>query len=498
MTIRIALDSEGKIHEVSTASSSGNEEFDQVAREILGDLEMLAKPPPEWVSDDDRVHITWSFARDKRQAGAASASLQRVKLPLTEALPRLLASGAISSAAHRILQEGRKGQKQEVVLLVVDQVIGLGLAQEDPKLVTMALEAVADGERKQFAPQVRAALSSADQRVAAAAARALGVVGDKTDQVRLASLARGQSGASSELSGSAAQALVALGQGQQTRRAALADLSGKDASARLASLAVFSQLESADAVRALSRILGGGARSSRAERTAAAGALGRQALKSPLAVKALIAGSGTADAAVRASCVAGIAQAAKAGLRNRIAYWKMMELVRNKDERVRAAAIQAAALLDPTRFAKELPAIKAGGSQLVVLSIASVLGELPGDVALSRLLDLASVRHVGMRTAAARGLGGHPGEKAGAALQVLLTDESPVVRAAAVAVLSGEQVLTPFLSDDDRSVQSIALTGLVRSLGRDKTTKLVTTKLAASGSDRELQLLLARAWLTGK
>jgi TonB family protein len=495
--IEISMDTEGQVLEVAMVTSSGNPEFDQVAEEVAGDLRGLPKPPGEWISDDDRVHVTWGFARDRRQAGAASASLRRVELPLASALPKLLEAGAIATASRRILkaEESDGTELHERLQTVVSRVLELALAEEDPKLATMALEAVAGGKLKDFATQARAAVQSTDQRVALAAVKALGVVGDSTDVELLAALARGRSAASPELSAAAAVSLVSLGKGAQTREAALTDLTGKDPTARLAGLAVFSSVDGTNAVAVLSRILSGAQKSSRAERVAAATALGKQAVKSPAALKSLLAGTGTSDAAVRTSCVSAIALAAGAGLRSRLAYWKVLELVRNKDERVRAASIRAAAQLDPTRFAKELRGIRAGGSKLVVLSIASVLGDLPGDLALARLLDLASVSHIGMRTAAATGLAKRKGDKAASAVQVLLTDESPVVREAALSALTNEQQLTPFLRDEAQSVQSAALSTIVLSLGTAKTSRLVTSKLAASGSDRASQVLWARAWL---
>lgn len=498
--VEIVLSPAGQVLQVSTVDSSGNQEFDQVAEEIVGDLQSLPKPPGEWISDDDRVHLMWSFARDRRQAGAASASIERVELPLAKALPKLLAAGEIAIAARRILTAGGDAGTVSPSRLkaVVHRVLELALLEDDPKIAAMALEAVASGELKDFATQARAAVNSTDEGVALAAAKALGVVGNKSDTSLLAALARGQSAASAELSAAAAVSLVALGKGAETRRAALADLLSKDLAARLAGLAVFSGLDSSEAVGPLARILSGAPKSSRPERVAVARALGRQALKSPAALKSLLAGAGNADAAVRASCVAAIAEAADAGLHSRVAYWKVLELVRNKDERVRAAAIVAAAHLEPKRFAKELQGIRAGGSKLVVLSIASVLGELPGELALSRLLDLAFVRDVGLRTAAAHGLAKKKGNQVIAALQTLLADESPAVRMAALASLSREQELRPFLSDDDPLVQASALSALVLSLGTAKTSKLVTSKLAASASDRATQVLLARAWLAGK
>jgi HEAT repeat protein len=248
-------------------------------------------------------------------------------------------------------------------------------------------------------------------------------------------------------------------------------------------------------VAGLAKILNGSNKKLRDERVAAAKALGKQASKSVPAVKALLAGAGTPDAAVRASCIGALGRAADEGMRSRIAYWKVLEFLADKDERVRAAAIRAAAKMDPVRFSKELKRVRAAGSKLVVLSIADVLGDLPGAIALGRLLDLAVAPDIGMRSAAAHGLAKREEDKAMLALQKLLADEAPAVRIAALSELKGEDRLKPFLQDPSPEVRAAALSALARELGAEETVRYVAALLAGSGSDRSLQVLWAQAWL---
>ncbi len=276
--------------------------------------------------------------------------------------------------------------------------------------------------------------------------------------------------------------------------AAIEGLSSAEEATRLAALAVLSQLEADDAVRPLSKILKGNSNASRVERSLAAAALGRQAVKVVAAQRALLASTRSPDAAIRTSCLNALASAAEAGLRSRAAFRKVMALVKNKDERVRAAAIHAAAKLAPLRFARELKTVRAGGSKLVVLSIARVLGELPGDVALSRLLDLASAPSPEMRKEAALGLARRDENQAEIALQTLLGDESAPVRVAAMTNLQHEPRLKILLRDSSSQVQVAALTTLIIALGKAKTSKMIATLLAASESDRALQVQLAQAW----
>src|SRR5437016_2432558 len=66
-----------------------------------------ARPPPtaELVSDDDRVHVRWLFARDDRQAGAATASIAHVQLALPLVVDKLVARHELARAAKRIASD---------------------------------------------------------------------------------------------------------------------------------------------------------------------------------------------------------------------------------------------------------------------------------------------------------------------------------------------------------------------------------------------------------
>jgi HEAT repeat protein len=447
------------------------------------------------VTDDNQVQVVWKFARDIRQAGSAGGSIRRVILPIAEALENLLAAGEIAKATQRVIDADGRSVSTQQVELILDTTLELALAGEDPTLKARALRVVATGERRRFKESARAALDSTDSEVALAATVALGVVGDKTDIARLEARTQGRRAASAAICEAAAVSLETLGRGPQTAMAAAAGIRSTESAERLASLAVLSQLMSVDAVAGLAKILNGGNKTLRDERVAAARALGKQAPKSARAVKALLAGAGTPDAAVRASCIGALASAASAGMRSRVSYWKVLEFLSDKDERVRSAAIRAAAKLDPVRFAKELKRVRAAGSELVILSIADVLGDIPGAIALGRLLDLAVAPHVGMRTAAARGLAKRKEAKAILAMPKLLTDEAPAVRAAALSNLKDADRLKPFLQDSSPEVRAAALGALVRELGKADTVALVAAQLASSGSDRSQQLLLAQSWL---
>jgi HEAT repeat protein len=381
--------------------------------------------------------------------------------------------------------------------MVLHRVLELALSEEAPAAKVMALEVVGAAKLADFRDQARALLLSTDKDVALAATMAIGSIGNKIDIATLEEFTSGERPASPGFCAAAATSLGILGRGPQVAMAAASNLQSPNRDARRAALAVLSklELESGEAVAVLAKILGGANKSSREERALAAAALGRQATRYAPALKALLAGTSSTDAALRTSCVEAIASSAKAGTRSRLAYWKVLELVRTKDERVRAAAVVALAALDPLRFSKEIQSVRAGGSQLVIMSMASVLGDLPGPIALRRLLDLAGVPNVGMRSAAALGLAKRQDDKAKMVLRSLLADAAPSVRVAALRSLTSEDELKPLLQDESTEVRVAALAALVTQLGKAQTARSAATMIAGTGPDRDLQVRLAKSWL---
>ncbi len=493
----LVMNREGTVLEVRPSKPSGNAEFDQVAQEITGELGALPKPPMTRLSDDDRVYLVWSFARDRRQAGPATATWKHVELPLAQALPKLLEGLQFATATQRVMDSnGTLADKAGLLAQVAVSVVGDGLQRTEPELQALALHTVGAARLKQYLPQARLALRSTEPAVSVAAIGALAAIGERSDSELLSTFAHGASGVSAQASSAAALAVQTLGQGPAVSTRAIADLASGNGEARHSALAVLSVLPAVDSVVPLSSLMLGKRKASRAERTAAAAALGRQASESSKAVKALLSGTSDGDASIRIACTNALAKAAHNGLRSRVAYWRTLELLKDKDERVRAAAVLAAAALDTGRFGKELSAIRAGGSKLVLLSIAEALAEIPGPVALERLLDLSSVADESMRIWAAKGLAKRSEPKAKKALLILLGDESAEVRGTAIAGVADSKDITPLLDDASALVQARALAVLTKREGRSQTASSLAGVLTMPDLDPLTQLLWVDAWLT--
>src|SRR5262245_57399658 len=100
-TFDLAVSKRGAIVERRQVETSGNGDFDTAIADVLGDASPLPAPPGELLSDDELAHVRWQFARDRRQAGPATARVVMVELPLLAVVDGLLARGELVRAARR-------------------------------------------------------------------------------------------------------------------------------------------------------------------------------------------------------------------------------------------------------------------------------------------------------------------------------------------------------------------------------------------------------------
>src|SRR6185295_9585071 len=102
VTFDLAIGPSGAIVRRTQIATSGNGDFDTAAADVLADASPLPAPPSEVVSDDGLAHLRWQFARDRRQAGAATARVVTVELPLVTVINDLIGRGELARAARRI------------------------------------------------------------------------------------------------------------------------------------------------------------------------------------------------------------------------------------------------------------------------------------------------------------------------------------------------------------------------------------------------------------
>jgi TonB family protein len=510
LAVRVGLeiDVDGSLVAMRVVSPSGDRAFDDAALEVAREALPLPRPPMALLSDDERLHLEWQFARDVRQAGPATARIRRVEWPLERALPALLSRGRVGEAARRIASAaesiGESDGAQQVLIdrfrEVCSAAVIQALTSDETSRQAAGVAAAAAAGLTAAAPALRkVAGGSIDPAVRRAAMRALGQLGDRAALPLLRQVALGEAGLSSEDIGAAAAALHAMKQDGDVRAAASKRLRSDSELDRWTALAVMTQVPVPEAVPDLVAFLRGDGRVVRAERITAAAALGAVAAQpgesARPALEALVDCLGVADAAQRAACAQAIAGAARAGEGGRPIVTRLLALLRDRDEGVRAAATLAAARLDPDRFAGSLPRLSGERSELVLASLAEGLAGVPGPRALSRLIRLAASKSPRVRSTAAASLARRTEPRAVETLARLTEHRDLAVRMVAVRADRRPAELRAALRDDEPEVAAAALGALVALEGRWRTLPEAAELLAALPASSSERALTARAWL---
>jgi TonB family protein len=501
------IDEQGDLVAMRLAATSGSHAFDEAALEVAREAVPLPHPPADLLSDDDRLHLEWRFSRDERQAGPATARVQRVAWPLERALPALLERGRIGEAARRVATAARTGAGSalETALVaglrqVCTAVVAHALASDDTTRQVSGVAVAVAAHLIATAPALRRLASgSMDPAVRRAALLALGQLGDRAAVPLLRQTALMELGQGSENSSAAAAALLAMGEDAEVRAATAQRLRSATEVGRSSALSIMAQVPVPEAVPDLIALLRSSGREPRAERITAAAALGAVAAQrgegAGAAMAALTDCLAVADAAQRAACAQAIGRAVAAVERGAPTYRKVTALLRDRDERVRAAATRAAALLDPERFARVLASLPREPSDLVLTAQAEGLARVPGKRALARLARLAESPSSSVRLAAVSSLLQRSEPRAAEILAGLAEHGDVAMRALALRGERRPAALRTALRDSAPEVRAAALAALVAREGRWRTLPEAAEMIAATPAESEERLWVARAWL---
>ena len=501
-SLALVIDVHGAVAEVSLAARSGNSEFDDAVLGVADDAAPFPAPPRAFLSDDDRAYVTWRFGRDQRQAGAATASLTRVEWPIERSVPKFLDDGNLTEAARRVAKGAGSdpgavalGFGERVMIAAVRE----GLASADAGVQRLAIGAAAVAKAKTAARELRAIADGAmDVELRGAAIEALAAIGDVDAAPLLVTILERDAGANLELTASAAHALAALDAKAEVARVVGAWLAAGKAGATPADRAkTWAALIAASGAPVPSAIADIGKLAATGEprvRGAVCRALGTAATVDGSAWKPLGRGLADPDASVRATCATAIAAAAAAGANSRATFWLLAPLLRDRDERVRAAAVLALGRLDAKRGKDNLVAQAKDKSALVQASLADALvraGEL------DRAAALLGHAEVSVRLAAATALG-TAGGAGGAAKLAGHTDADPAVRIAILTATSDKAALAAAASDADPAVAATAIRRLVVVSGRAATLAGSATVVADAAAGSAIRVQAAGAWLAAR
>jgi TonB family protein len=98
--LEIVLSPEGKLVDVRVAKPSGSTEFDSSAVDVVKASAPFEAASDDVLSDDGKVRILWTFARDDRRC--SGLSIDRRELPLAEAVKAMVAQGRDNAATARL------------------------------------------------------------------------------------------------------------------------------------------------------------------------------------------------------------------------------------------------------------------------------------------------------------------------------------------------------------------------------------------------------------
>lgn len=484
----LAIDGKGKIAVVSL-QTSGNADFDRAVHDALRDADPLPAPPRDMWSDDDRVHLQWMFARDRRRAGPATAHVVDVELPVVGVVERLVRAGDLTRAARRILKAPASAERSQAISLLAIAGLREGIASTDGASRRAAVEAIARADVRELLPAVRPLLTTtSDAELRLVAIEAASALADDASSEPLLAQLKADLADDPRLARAEAAALVGLGQGAQVADLAKAALDGQ----KRPNLAALEILAVAPVPQLAAQLATWARRGDPQTRAAVCMALA--GLPAKTALPLLAKGLRDRDAQVRVACITASrsVQRLPAGQRARL-----RELARDRDRSVRAAAVGALAALGASvaRVTDDpAPAVRAAHA-------AGLAGADPGE-AVTDLVVLVEDRHPDVRAAAWRSLAViAPKAKVGSLDELAaraLADPAALVREAAIALVADEDRLVRATTDANADVRTAAFVRLAMLRGRAGSEALLVERFAAAPPGSAERVRTALAWLLAR
>jgi len=477
-TFDLTIGGDGKMVARTQVETSGSGDFDTAAADVLADASPLPAPPSELASDDELVHLRWQFARDRRQAGPATARVLAIELPLGAVVDSLLGRGELARAANRIAAAAPGPDRAAAAGRVMIAALREALDSPNGAARRTAVEACGRARVHELAGAVRAQLvATADPELRVAAITAAGALGDRAAAPVLLVALHDELVQRSRVALARVAALVAIGHAADATEVVRAVLDGGPNVTALAAL-VFTPIPAlAD------KLATWAAHGDAATRGAVCAALPGAA--PARAVALIVRGLRDADATVRATCADAAAREDRvhpdaATLR------RLHELARDRDRAVRARAVAAIGVLDP---AHPVPAADDPAPE-VRAAFAATATE-------AELRALVADREPEVRAAGLAGLAAlaPPGDRAHDAAARAAGDPSAAVRRVAVAALDDAELLARLAGDDSPEVATAALVRLAALHGRAALTSQLLERLAAAPAGSTERARIALAWL---
>lgn len=490
----IAIDAGGRIVDIRLASS-GNADFDRAVRQVIGDAEPLPRPPRALWSDDDLVHVRWLFARDRRQAGPATATVEHVQLPVGSTVHRFVTQGELARAAQRIRREPASSARDAATHELMVAALGEGLRSTDATVRRAAVDAIGRAAVRELAAPVREMLTTtSDFELRVAALETVARLGDRAAVPAIVDQLRSDLVDDRRLAIVETQTLVTLGAGAEAA-ALVRDELERRATPNLVALHALSAVSIPELGARVTGWLGTGDARTRAAACEALASAPASARWSGIAR-----GLADRDATVRASCLDAARAAAPLPADAPRLLRRVTALVRDRDATVRARAVGALAALG----IGQLPDLGDDRAAEVRAAYARALAVARPDDAEARLRALLDDRDADVRadawaawlslplTAATNGVRAPLASRAA-------NDPAPQVRVAAIGALDDDALLARLATADDAAdVRTAATVALVARRGRTSSSDVLLERLAAAAPGSAERVRAARAWLLAR
>jgi TonB family protein len=506
----LVIDRAGRVVDVRLAHSSGNAEFDRAVHDAIADIHAFGPPPLELVSDDDRAHLRWLFARDRRQAGPATAEVVRVELPIAGVTAHLIADGDLARAARRVALAPPSADQAAATRRVMVAALAEALHGGDTAVRLAAVAAIAAAHVTELAGDVRALLAdTTGPELLLGAIAAAVALGDRESTAVLTAAVRfdfGGHGDSAPVIGelhprpfvtlALLRALVTLGAPFEVQVPVMHALAASKTPPHPILIEANAIAPLASDAMLAGWFARGDARTRAAVCVGLAGLAARPGTAPDRAEALLQRGLADRDAMVRARCTesaAVLSRDAQTHAQTKYAarfVAAIRELERDRDREVRAAAIAAAAVIDPAHL---VDASADSAAEVRVAYIQALV--LAGAPDAAKLRALADDRDVDVRATAWGALAAvAPPDRAMVARGA--ADPASQVRAAAVAILDDETTLDHLAASDDApEVRTAALVRLAHLRGRDRSTPQLLERLASAAPHSADRARVALAWL---
>jgi hypothetical protein len=493
-TAELVVDRRGQIVDLQL-SGSGNPDYDRAVRDAIVDAAPLAAPPLELLSDDDRLHVRWLFARDRRQAGPATAELVSVTLPLAAVVRRMIEHHELARASRRLASAPPGPERAAAIAQLVVAALHEALGSADGSVRRAAVDAIRRARVHDLAGEVRVLLAATtDTELRLAAIAAAVELGDRDATVPLEQQLPADLPEHSRLALAEIRGLVALGHGVAAAAAIRASISD----GAIPSTVALEAMQLVVIPELVPALAGWFARGDARTRAAVCMAGGAASLE--LAWGWLAGGLHDRDATVRAHCAEAVgAQAARHADDRRIttAMPRLRELARDRDRAVRARAIAALVVIDPAHpmHVADDPAAEVRAAFASALAVART-GE--ADAELRALIDDrdAEVRAAAWTTLADAAVA--PADRAQLAARAA-RDPAWQVRRAALPAVDDDAVLAHLAgADDSPEVRTEALVQLAGRRGRAAIEDILLAQLADARAGGPEPVRIALAWLLAR